>query len=48
MDHTAITQCMEHKMPVLVFNYQKAGNISRVIRGEPVGTLITGKVGAPA
>ena len=41
MDHTAITQCMEHGMPLIVFNYRKAGNIQRVIEGEPLGTRIT-------
>ncbi|MCA9189038.1 MAG: UMP kinase [Pirellulaceae bacterium] len=41
MDHTAITQCMEHNMPVLVFNFKVAGNIGRAFRGERVGTLIS-------
>jgi len=41
MDHTAITQCMEHNMPILVFNYQKEGNIQRAVGGERVGTLIS-------
>ena len=41
MDHTAITHCMEHAMPLIVFNYRKAGNILRVIEGENVGTRIT-------
>lgn len=41
MDHTAITQCQEHGMPLLVFNYQKNGNIQRVIQGEAVGTYIS-------
>ncbi len=40
MDPTAITQCMEHKMPILVFNYNKEGNIQRAAAGEKVGTLI--------
>jgi uridylate kinase len=40
MDSTAITQCMEHKMPILVFNFQKEGNIQRAVSGEKVGTLI--------
>jgi uridylate kinase len=44
MDHTAITQCMEHEMPLLVFNYQKNGNIQRAILGEAVGTLISSQV----
>ncbi len=41
MDHTAITQCMEHDMPILVFNYQKQGNIERAVGGERLGTLIS-------
>jgi uridylate kinase len=44
MDHTAITQCMEHNMPLLVFNYKKQGNIIRAIQGEPVGTHISSRV----
>ena len=41
MDPTAIAHCMEHKIPVLVFNYQTEGNIQRAIRGEKVGTLVS-------
>jgi uridylate kinase len=44
MDHTAVTQCMEHGMPVLVFNYKKNGNIQRAILGEAVGTMISSPV----
>jgi uridylate kinase len=43
MDSTAIAHCMEHKMPILVFNYRKEGNIARAVRGEKVGTLISSK-----
>jgi len=43
MDHTAITHCMEHNMPILVFNYKKEGNIQRAVRGETMGTLIHGR-----
>ena len=42
MDSTAIAQCMEHKMPILVFNYKKDGNIQRAVNGERVGTIIGG------
>jgi uridylate kinase len=42
MDSTAIAQCMEHKMPILVFNYKQEGNIQRAVRGERVGTIIGG------
>jgi uridylate kinase len=42
MDQTAITQCMEHNMSILVFNYKKEGNIQRAVRGERIGTVISG------
>jgi uridylate kinase len=41
MDMTALAMCQEHKVPVLVFDFNRAGNIARVVRGEDVGTLIT-------
>ena len=41
MDSTAIAQCMEHKMPILVFNFKKDGHIERAVHGEKVGTLIS-------
>ena len=40
MDLTAITLCMERKIPLVVFNLKKPGNIARVLRGETVGTKI--------
>lgn len=43
MDSTAIAQCMEHDMPILVFNYKKEGNIERAVQGDRVGTLIGSK-----
>ncbi|KAL9230308.1 hypothetical protein vseg_005678 [Gypsophila vaccaria] len=42
MDMTAITLCQENKIPVVVFNLNKEGNISRAIKGERVGTIIGG------
>ena len=39
MDPTAIAQCMEHNLPILVFNYRTDGNIERAVRGEDIGTL---------
>jgi len=48
MDQTAISQCMEHKMPLLVFNYKKEGNTRRAICGEPIGTLIGSNESATA
>jgi uridylate kinase len=43
MDLTAITLCMERKIPLVVFNLRTAGNIARVMRGEKVGTKISPK-----
>ena len=43
MDATAVSQCMEHAMPILVFNYRKDGNIARAVAGERIGTLITAR-----
>jgi uridylate kinase len=45
MDSTAVTHCKEHNMPIMVFNYQKNGNIERAVSGEKVGTLIRRKGG---
>ena len=44
MDHTAIAHCMEHRMPILVFNYKVHGNIQRAVRGDKLGTLIHGEL----
>ena len=41
MDMTALTMCKEHDIPVLVFDFKRAGNIRRVIQGEAIGTRIT-------
>ncbi len=40
MDSTAITLCMDNKLPIVVFNLQNPGNLRRVIMGEPVGTRV--------
>lgn len=42
MDSSAIAHCMEHGKPILVFNYRKEGNIGRAVRGEKIGTLVSG------
>ena len=41
MDPTAIAHCMEHDLPILVFNYRADGNIERAVRGEDLGTMVT-------
>jgi uridylate kinase len=43
MDPTAIAQCMEHDLPILVFNYRQDGNIERAVRGETIGTSVTSR-----
>ncbi len=40
MDAQAVHHCMEHNIPIIVFNYKKTGNIERVIAGERVGTRV--------
>jgi uridylate kinase len=40
MDATAISLCMDNKLPIVVFNLRTLGNVRRVIMGEPVGTTV--------
>jgi len=40
MDSTAISMCMDHGLPIVVFNLRKVGNIKRAVLGEPVGTRV--------
>jgi uridylate kinase len=40
MDATAISLCMDNRLPIVVFNLRTAGNIKRVIMGEPIGTIV--------
>jgi len=42
MDATAISLCMDHRIPIVVFNLKKKGNIKRVVLGENVGTRVRG------
>ena len=39
MDMTAFTLCMENKLPIIVFDMNKAGNLIKIVKGESVGTL---------
>ena len=41
MDATAISLCMDNKLPIVVFNLRTPGNVRRVVSGEPVGTTVT-------
>ena len=40
MDMTAFTLCNENKLPIMVFNMNMPGNLSNVVNGEEVGTLV--------
>jgi uridylate kinase len=40
MDSTAISLCMDNKMPIIVFNMNVPGNLKRVVLGEPVGSVV--------
>ena len=41
MDATAVSLCMDNRLPIIVFNLNVLGNIKRVISGEKVGSLVT-------
>ena len=40
MDATAISLCMDNKLPIIVFKLMQGGNLRRVIMGEPIGTTV--------
>jgi uridylate kinase len=41
MDSTAISLCMDNNLPLIVFNMKVRGNLTRIMQGERVGTLVT-------
>ncbi len=41
MDSTAISLCMDNKLPIVVFNIKKTGNLLRVVNGERIGTTVS-------
>jgi uridylate kinase len=43
MDSTAVSLCMDNSLPIIVFNIFNQGSIKRILTGEPVGTIITGR-----
>lgn len=40
MDATAVSMCMDNKLPIVVFDLTKKGNIKKAILGEPIGTTV--------
>ena len=43
MDATAISLCMDNNLPIIVFNLNVPGNITKIVAGEPLGTLVSGR-----
>jgi len=43
MDATAISLCMDNSLPIIVFNLNVPGNIKKIVAGEPLGTLVSGR-----
>ena len=41
MDATAISLCMENRLPIIVFDLTQSGNIKRIVLGEPVGSVVS-------
>jgi len=42
MDSTAVSLCMDNKMPIIVFDVFQSGSMACILSGEPVGTIISG------
>ncbi|MFH1382805.1 MAG: UMP kinase [Chloroflexota bacterium] len=41
MDATALSLCLENKLPIIVFDLEAPGSIERAVRGEPIGTVVS-------
>jgi uridylate kinase len=41
MDQTAMTMCKDNNLSMVVFGMEGEGNVTRAIRGETLGTLVT-------
>jgi len=44
MDATALSLCLENKLPIIVFDLQASHSLERVVLGEPIGTLVSSEV----
>lgn len=40
MDTTAISLCMDHQLPIIVYDIRRKGNLRRIVTGEKLGTLV--------
>jgi uridylate kinase len=47
MDSTAISLCMDNKLPIVIFDLTRQGNIRRIVMGEPVGSVVSDDAGPP-
>ena len=47
MDATAISLCMDNKLPIVVFNLKTPGNVRRAVMGEPVGSVVSTQAAVP-
>jgi len=47
MDTTAISLCMDNKLPIVVFDLTRRGNIRRIVAGEAVGSVVSGDATSP-
>jgi uridylate kinase len=45
MDATAVSLCMDNKLPIVIFDLTRAGNIKRIVLGEPVGSIVSAEGG---
>src|SRR5438046_4417133 len=41
MDSAAISLCMDNKLPIIVFDLTRSGNVRRIVLGEPVGSIVS-------
>jgi len=46
MDTTAISLCMDNKLPIVVFDLNRPGNIVRIVNGEQVGSVVSADGGS--
>jgi uridylate kinase len=42
MDATALSLCLENKLPIIVFDFQSDRSIERAVMGEVIGTMVSG------
>ena len=40
MDTTAVSLCMDNKLPIIVFNLRSKGNLKKILLGEKLGTVV--------